>query len=148
MIPTNAILQAIVDLLAADTATLANAAALHVHLSKSNFTPGPDLTPADFTEADFTGATALDAGTGTQQTFVDPSTNLRTIQLLEPAGGWHWDCAGGTLPQTVYGYYVTDHTDADLYGCVKFTTPIVISAAGQGLDIAQVRFTFLNTSPY
>jgi hypothetical protein len=140
-------LDAIVNLLAGDTGSLAAVAAMHVHLAKANFTPGPDLTVGDLTEADFTGSAALDAGTGTQQVFVDPVTGQRTIQILEPAGGWHWDCSGGTLPQTIFGYYLTDNADAVLYAATRLTTPITLTAAGQAVDIPYLRFVFSNTSP-
>lgn len=149
MQPTNVILDAIANLLAADPTTLAPVAnALHVHLAIAAFTPGPTLSVGDFTEATFTGGAALPAGVGACQEFTDPVTGQRIVQLNEPAGGWHWHCTAGTgLPQTVYGYYVTDHADAVLYGCARLPANVTITASGQGLDVDQVRFTFLNTSP-
>jgi hypothetical protein len=148
MVPGNTILDAIVNLLAGDTATLASLTAMKVHLAKAAFTPGPGMVPGDFTEAAFTGSTALDAGTGTQTVFVDPATGLRTIQIEEPAGGWTWLCTAGTgLPETIYGYYVTDNAGAVVYGAQRFTTPITITASGQAVNISWIRFTFLAGSP-
>lgn len=149
MQPTNEILQAVTDLLANDSGTIAPAAlALHVHLSKTNFTPAPNLDVGSFTEADFTGATALDAGVGACQVFIDPATGLRTIQFNEPAGGWTWLCTVDPAPaQVIYGYYVTDNADAVLYGMVKFPTPVTISTAGQAVTIPYIRFTFSGQSP-
>jgi len=146
MVPSNVILDELQTLLATDATTLADPAnALHVHLAVNGFTPGNALTVADFTEATFTGATALAAGLGAQQEFTDPATGDRCVQLLEPAGGWHWVCTAGTgLPQTVYGYYVTDNTDAVLYGCDRLDTPMVINATGQAVDIPYVRFAFVS----
>lgn len=148
MQPTRLIYEALSDLLAADPATLASVAAMHVHLIKANFVPALGLAWDPTKEADFTGATAIDAGTGTQGVFYDPATNLRVIELKEPAGGWQWICTADPTPaQTIYGFQVTDNTDTDLYGAELFNTPITISAAGQGLDIPYIRFRFLLTSP-
>lgn len=144
MTPTNLILDEMQDLLAGDVATLAAVTAMHVHLAMAPFTPGPTRVVGDFTPATFTGSTAKNAGTGTQQTFVDAISGARVIQLLEPAGGWHWLCTAITnLPQTIYGYYVTDTADTDLYGCVAFTTPIILTASGQAIDVANIRFTMV-----
>jgi hypothetical protein len=148
MIPTNTILDAIVNLLAADATTLANLTALKVHLAIAAFTPGPGLTPSDFTEATFTGGSALAAGTGTQEVFVDPSSGLRTIQIKEPAGGWHWLCTAGTgLPQTVFGFFVTDNGDTTVYGSQRLSAPLTITASGQAIDLPWIRFTFAANSP-
>jgi hypothetical protein len=141
LIATNTLALAMLDLLAADTATLANAAALHLHLAKNSFTPAPGLTLAGLTEADFTGATALDAGIGAQNVFYDPVRQAYVLQILEPAGGWHWDCTVTPAPsQTIFGVYLTDNADAVLYGSQLLPVPVLISAAGQGLDFANAPF--------
>lgn len=146
--PTNVLLDRMAALLAADTTTLAPAALnVHVHLAIAPFSPAATLTVASFTEATFTGYTALNAGTGGQQVFVDPATGNRVIQLLEPAGGWHWATTGaGGLPMTVYGFYVTDNANAVLYGSALLATPVVLAASGQGVDVPQVRFALIPTA--
>jgi hypothetical protein len=143
--PTNVLLDRMAALLAADATTLAPAALnVHVHLAMAPFTPGPTLTVASFTEAAFTGYAALNAGTGGQQSFADPGTGNRVIQLLEPAGGWHWaTTAGAGLPITIYGYYVTDNANAVLYGSALLPTPVTLAATAQGVDVAQVRFALI-----
>lgn len=134
MLGTNVLLDALVNLLAADTATLANAAALHLHLAMAPFTPAVNLVVAGMTEATFTGAGAKSAGVGAQGVFVDPVSGLRTILILEPAGGWQWQCTVTPAPaQSIYGVYLTDNADAVLLGSELFAQPIVISAAGQGI---------------
>jgi hypothetical protein len=150
MTPTQLILQAIVDLLAADPTTLAPPAnANHVHLAMAPFTPSPNVVIGSFTEATFTGYTPKNVGVGAQQDFYDPVTGLKTIQLLEPAGGWHWQTTGTTnLPQTIYGYYVTDNTDAVVLGCALLDSPVLLTDAGQSVDVGYLRFNFLNTSPF
>jgi hypothetical protein len=149
VIPTTAVLQQIADLLAADATTLAPAAdACHVHLAMAPFTPSADLLLAGLTEADFDGHTALNAGIGPQESYTDPVTGLRIVQLLEPAGGWHWVTSGVTnLPETIYGYYVTDNANAVLYGSALLPTPVTLNAVGQGIDLPYVRLTFLSGSP-
>ena len=148
MTPGNTILNSLQTLLAADTGTLAAALALHVHLAKASFSPGPGLTPASFTEADFGGYAILNAGTGTQQTFTDPVNGNRIVQMLEPAGGWHWQATSGVmLPQTIFGFYLTNNGNTVLYGSQLLPTPILLVASGDGVDVAQVRFALLPTSP-
>lgn len=143
MVPTTVIEAALADLLAADPATLAPAAlANHVHLIIAPFVPSPDTDLASLTPATFTGSTPKNAGVGTQQSFVDPLTGNRVVQLLEPAGGWHWQCtAAPAAPETVYGYVVTDNADAVTYGSALLDEPVEIADVGDALDIDQVRYT-------
>lgn len=150
MVPSNAILDAIQTLLATDTGTLAPAAlALKVHLAAAAFTPGAGLDLTTLVEATFDGATALAAGVGACEMFYDQTTGLRVVQLNEPARGWHWQVTGAThLDQTVFGLYVTDSTDAVLYGSNLISPPAAMSVIGKGLDVPYIRFTFATGSPY
>jgi phage-related tail fiber protein len=143
MTPTQVELNALQTLMAADTTTLANATALKLHLLSAPFTPGPGTDLGSLTEATFDGYAAKTAGTGTQQAFRDPITGQLTVQMLEPAGGWHFQCNGATaLPQTIYGYCLTNGAGSVTYGSALLPTPIVITASGDAVDIAQVRFEF------
>ncbi len=149
MIPTTVVLDRITALVASDTTQLGHATLPpKVHLVKAPFTPGAGLQIANLTEANFTGATAKACVTGTQQTFVDPLTGQRIVQLREPADGWHWQ-AGDLLqlPQTIYGFFVTDNAGAVLYGSALLPQPVTLTGIGDGCDIPQVRFAFLPTSP-
>lgn len=149
MQPSRALYNSIPASAAADTAFLAAVAAMHVHLAAANFTPDLDIDVASFVEATFTGGGPLDAGTGTQTVFYDVATGLLTIEILEPAGGWHWDCTVTPgSPETIYGIYVTDNADAVLIGCQLFDVPLTISAAGEGLDVDKIQLRFLLTSPF
>jgi hypothetical protein len=149
MIPSNAILDAIVNLLASDTATLAPATdGLLLHLAQSNFTPSPTLVVGDLTEATFDGYGALEADTGPCQVYTDPVSGLRVLQIKEPTDGWFFQCTGATgLPQIIYGWYVTDNGGTNLYGSAKFATPITISASGNAINISTVTLTFQSGSP-
>jgi len=141
VVPSQFIIDRVRALLAGDTTTLAAAAAMKVRLAQAAFVPGPTLTIASFTIATFTGYADLLAGIGTAQQFNDPGGG-RVAQLLEPAGGWHWQATAGTgLPQTIYGYYVVDNGATQLYGSALFTTPVVLSGTGDAVDIPQIRIT-------
>jgi hypothetical protein len=146
MLASNVLLDALASLLASDPTTLAPVAnAVHIHLAVNAFTPGPNLLITNFVEATYPGSAAKSAGVGPQQNFVDALTGQRTVQLIEPVGGWHWVATGLTnLPQDVYGIYVTDNADLIVYGSSRFDGPIPISAIGQAIDVPQVRFTFFN----
>lgn len=146
--PTNVLLDRAAVLLAQDTTTLAPAALnVKVHLANAPFTPSNTLVIGSFTEANFSGYAALLAGTGNQQEFVDPASANRIIQLNEPAGGWHWQSTGvANLPQTIYGYYITDNASAVVYGSALLPAAVTITASGQGVDIPQVRFALIPTA--
>jgi hypothetical protein len=145
---TRAVWEQIANLLAADVATLAAALANKVKLAKANFTPSLDLGLAALTEATFPGYLALNAGTGPQLVYYDVATGLLTIELLEPAGGFHWESTAPPAPaETIYGVYVTDNAGAVLLGEVKFVTPLTINAANQGIDVANLQLKFATSSP-
>lgn len=140
--PTSVIVDAARDLLAADTGTLAPAAlAVHVHLIAEPFVPGLDTDFTALTEATFTGGAAKSAGVGPQQSFNDPGGN-RVVQLLEPAGGWHWQCTVAPgAPETIYGIVYTDNADAVTYGSALLDSPVVITAVGDSVDVPNVRIS-------
>lgn len=143
MIPTQTILNELQTLLATDTGTLAAVTAMHVHLIKAPFTPGAATDFTTLTEADFAGYAFLAAGTGTQQTFRDPVTSELIVQVKEPAGGWHWAATGaGNLPQTIYGFVITNNADTVTYGSQLLDPPVTMQASGDGVDVDQVRFAF------
>jgi len=141
MIPTKVIEDAMAGLLAADTNTLAKVLPPKVHLIAAAFVPGENLDFTVLTEASFPGYAALAATSGTQQSFNDPTTGDNVVQLLEPAGGWHWQANATVTPnQTIYGYVVTDNASLITYGGQLFSTPIVLAVSGDAIDQGQVRF--------
>lgn len=148
MVPSQSIFDAMVTLLAADATGLANTTANKLALVVSTFTPSRSLALANITLATFTGSTPLSVGTGTQQVFVDPISNLKLIQLKEPAGGFNWICTAtpGT-PETVYGWALLVNDLSAILGSGLLDTPIPISAAGQGVSIPYCRMAFSNSSP-
>lgn len=140
MVPVKAVFNSISDLIAADTAYLGDAAVKHVHLITEAFVAG-DLTDyAALTKATFDGYGAKNAAAGAQLSFTDPADNSRIVELIPPAGGWHWETTGVTnLPQSIVGYGVTDDADALSLGGVALETPIVLTEAGQGIDLPPIR---------
>lgn len=149
MKPSRVIFDALANLLAVDTGTLAAVAALKVHLAAASFTPGLDLDVATLTEATFTGSAAKLVTIGPQTVYYDALTGLLTIELLEPVGGWHWGCTVDPVsPETIYGIYVTDNASAVLIGSLLFPVAIVISLAGQGLDYGFLTLQFSVGSPF
>lgn len=114
---------------------------LKIVLLISNFTP-PITDPTSPTPATFTGSTPKEAGLNDADVYVDPVTGIDYIQLKEPVGGWNWICtADPASPETVYGWMITNAAGSETYGSAKFATPIVINAAGQGIQIGQVRYS-------
>lgn len=139
--PGQALINRIQTLLAADTGSLAAAAALKVHLAQAAFVPSLGLTIASLTEATFTGSTALLATIGSALAYTDPLTGNLICELSPPVGGWHWQATNAVgLPQTIYGWWVTDNGNANLWGSRLLPTPVTLSASGQGLDIPVVNF--------
>lgn len=146
MVPTSLFANTINALLAANTAQLAAAAVKNVTLLKANFTPGPGTDYSTLTPADFTGSTAKTSPSGAQQAFVDGATGRQVVQLIEPVGGWHWVTTDAVnLPQTIYGFVLTNDDNSETYGSELLPTPIVLTAAGQAVDLDQVRFVVANT---
>lgn len=149
MVPSQSLFDSMVALLAADTAGLANATANKVSLVVGSFVPALNLSLGSLTLASFTGSTALAAGTGTQQVFVDPISNLKCIQIKEPAGGWNWICTVTPDPsQTIYGWVLTNGAIDTLLAAGLLASPIPISLSGQGLSIPYLRLFFNNNSPF
>lgn len=148
MQPTKAIWEASQDLLAQDAATLADILPMKVHLAKAAFMPSMELEVADLTEATFTGSAAKSAGAGNQPVYYDAADGLRTIRILEPAGGWSWTCtAAPASAETIYGVFMTDNTNTNLWGTMLLPEPITIDDAGQGITVGEITFKFLPTSP-
>jgi hypothetical protein len=150
MQPSQLLLNRLGALLAGDTTTIAPAAGgVKVHLAQNAFTPSLSLALASLTEATFTGYAALLGAVGGQQNFADPTTGNGIVQIVEPLGGWHWATTGTTsLPQTIYGYYMTDNGVANLYAAALFSSPITLTASGQGIDIAQIRLAIIPTAMF
>lgn len=141
MIASQFIINRVATLLGGDTTTLAPAASPpKLRLAQAAFVPSVALLIGGLTEASFTGYAALLCAINAQQVFQDPVSGQQCIQMIEPLGGWHYLVTSATgLPQTIYGYYLTDNAGATLYASALFPTPIVLNANGQAVDVSQAR---------
>lgn len=99
------------------------------NLYQSNTTPAETDTAGDYTAADFTGYSAITL-TGASWTVTGgaPSDASYAQQT--------WTSSADQSAQTVYGYYVTRVTDADLVWAERFTSaPFVIENDGDTIKI-------------
>lgn len=145
ILPMAFIRQALATLLASDTATLANGAGNHIRLIKAPFALSENTLYADLSFADFTGAgSGINIVVGAQEVGQDVNTGDWVITLNPPVGGFRW-ITGDLLhlPQTIYGYAVTDSAGTTLIGLAAFDTPITLVAANQEINIGPARFTFV-----
>jgi len=142
MLPTLTLLERMADLIGADTVTLAAPTTfVEIHLSQTAFTPTPTLVIGDLTPPTFDGYAPLSAGSAATQVFVDPATGDIMIQMMEPLGGWNFQTTGTTdLPQTIYGFALTDTAGAVVHGSQLLDTPVVIDGTGQGFNIPNINF--------
>lgn len=103
------------------------------------YTPGMVL--ADLTLADFATSTALAMG-DEPSTYTDPLTGDEIIALAAPVGGFEWLVTAGTnLPQTIYGYALTDAAGTVLIGVTDpLTDPLPLTTVGQGIDAGELTF--------
>jgi len=132
VVPSQALQDSVATLVAAGS--ILSPATNKFRLVKSAFTPSPATVPADYTVADFTGSAAL--VTATVAVYTDPTTGLQEIRPAPPVGGLKWSPTDATnLPQTIYGFVFTDTTAATVIGSALLPTPIVLTAAGQLIDI-------------
>jgi len=101
----------------------------HVHLYKNNFTPTVGSSVADFTECDFTGYAPVTSGSWTPPYLLPSGVVASDLTRMHFQGGNPL-----TVPNTVYGYYITDIADTDLYFAARFDVPINIAAPLAGLS--------------
>lgn len=149
MKPTTAFLNGIAAAVAADVLFLAEVAKVEIVLARNAFPEGIGTVIADLTLADFDGYAAKAVGVATVSVYTDPLTGDIVLLSAEPAGGWHWVTTGVTnLPQTIYGYGLTDSTGAVLIACKRFADPVTLNAIGQGISIPQVDQRFNGSSWY
>lgn len=141
MTPSAGLFTAMLDLLAADTATLSQAVnANSVSLVISDFTPSPTLTIGSLTLATFTGSTPLLIELNDQQVGFDPDLMMWFIELVPPVGGWYWECTvAPAAPETVFGGIVRNAAGAVLYASFLKDTPTIIQDVGDSVAFDQLR---------
>src|SRR5262249_36978528 len=126
-------------LLAADVATLAPAEANTIILIKEAFTPTPNLILADVVLADFDGSEPKDGIAGAQPEGQDPNTGDFVIDIAPSAGGWRWETTGTTnLPQTIYGFCLTDADGTVLLASALLPSPQTLNLINQRIDLGDL----------
>lgn len=133
---TRALRHKCAQLLAADTATLAQAAtALKIALIMADFAEAESLTAGGVTLATFDGATPLDVGLNAQPEGFDPASDDSLIDLKPPAGGFRFETTGVTnLPQSIYGFALMSNDLATLYAAHRFAAPVVLEVINQRIE--------------
>jgi len=133
------------QLLAADATTLAPAQdPPTICLIKTNFTPAESLTVSDITLADFGGSTPIPCATGTQNEGLDPATNNAVISMRGPIGGFRFETTNtANLPQTIFGFCLTNSNQTVLYGAATFDAPVELTTVNQFVDVENADFTQL-----
>lgn len=144
MVPSRLVFSDLATMLSQDPLTLAPAVlANKVTLSKSAFTPGPDLAIGGFTPSDFTGSTPISTILGNQNASIDPLTTQYQAEMKIPAGGWRWTVTALTnLPQQCFGVVMTDNAAAVVIASVLFAQPVTLDAVGQVVELDSIQFRF------
>lgn len=137
MVPTRALRNKAMALLAADTTTLAQAAdPNHLILVANNFDPDELLTVDELDQPTFAGYAAIEIELGAQQVGYQPGTDDSVIDFLPPAGGFRFEStAAPDPPQTIYGWAITNEAETTLWCSGKFENPIIINAGNQRIDV-------------
>jgi Trk-type K+ transport system membrane component len=113
-----------------------------VHLAVAPFTPTTTSVPGDFTEATFTGYTAVTI-TGYGTAHIDP--NLQgLVNITTPV--LEWTPTGTTVQNDIVGYYITDG-GGNLVAAEAFGTSYPMHSAANtlqftaGVAAASYKFT-------
>jgi hypothetical protein len=84
-----------------------------LHLFQNNIVPSPASLLADFTEATYDGYAA-----GSMPLSGGPYR--RTDNSFAIASTFSFNMTGSTTPNNIYGYYLTDFTNAQLIAAARF----------------------------
>jgi len=145
MLPMKAVRLQLGNLLAADTTTIAPATANKIALIAAPFNPGDEnLVIGNLTLATFTGSTPKSGVDDDQQVGIDPATQEQVITILQPAGGFRFECsAAPASPETIYGFALVDDTLAVLLGVQALPEPVAIENVGDFVDTGAVELRFV-----
>lgn len=114
-----------------------------VHLAKATFTPNEGNVLADFEEADFGSYAAKAVAAGPVDWFMDPVSMRRTLMIPDPVGGWAWVTSNDTnLPQTIYGFYITDDPATVVISSQLFDVPVLLTGHPEGVNIGSIKAGF------
>lgn len=101
---------------------------VEVHLFVGATVPTPATVLGDYVEADFDGYAPIDLVPTT------PAVNPEGwAQMDVPTA--HFVATGGTTPNTVTGYYLTDNTNTIYLGGERFPNSFVVDETGDYIDL-------------
>lgn len=134
---TRALREKAMQLLAADTATLAQAANANlIVLCTNQIAPSELMVMADIDEATFDGYAALEVGLNAQPEALDPSNADSIIDLIPPVTGFRWETTGLTnLPQTIYGFALCNQAKTILFAAQLLPAPVTLTGTNQRVDV-------------
>lgn len=137
MTPTKAVRERAVTLLGADTTTFNQPTdELVVRLFQNAAVPTETMAIGDFTQADFGGYAGLDVALGACPEGLNPQTDDSQIRLISADGDYVWETTNtSNLPQTIYGFYVTDAGGSILYAAERFAFPVELTMTNQTVII-------------
>lgn len=101
-----------------------------LHLFMNNYTIIQTSVLANVTEATYGGYAAQVLGTAVDGGIDANDRDTWTYPTLTFAA-----TSGASLPQTIYGYYVTDNGSTTLLWAMNFSPTIVLAASGDGFTI-------------
>jgi hypothetical protein len=104
---------------------------VRIKLYKNNYTPLHSSVLADFTEADFSGYTAVTPSYGSATLSGDTATTT------DSSSRDFTHDSGGTT-NTIYGYYVVDITDAKVLFAELFSSSQVMQNNGDKITITSL----------
>lgn len=107
--------------------------AANIHLFQNDYEPLKSSVVGDFVEADFTGYAAI-AATWNTTPYNEGDVSRIATQLANFVAG------AAPTAQTIYGWYVTDSADAEVFFARRFDNPVPITAENDVVT-AQVEFT-------
>jgi len=141
MTPMQATRLSLGESLAANTVLFPVATPPEAILFKNNVALTEDLVVADLDLADFDGYAPIPSDAPPFSAAIDPVSGDQIVTIDEPAGGWRWETSGVTnLPQTIYGFGLTNGAGTVLHAAALLDDPVTLTAAGQEINLGSLTF--------
>lgn len=102
---------------------------INVHLFQNDITPTADTALSALDEADFTGYAQVD-DPGWGASFINADGDAQAL-----AANCQFTQTATTVSNTIYGYFVTDTTDAILLWAERFEDPIAMDTALKAIAV-------------
>jgi len=105
-----------------------------VILLQQPFVPAPERVIGDLVEADFDGYAGVEANAGPKPQSLDPNNGDSLLKITAPTP-YLWETTGLTnLPQTIYGFAVTNNAGTLLLACDTID-PVTLDGINQSIEI-------------